>query len=92
MPERLLFDINGADPTPDQLQAARADRYRQRHHLRVSSEEEALDFLNDVGLCSLFSAKGIEIFAASAMLKKSARAARSAVGLLGRASSCRSLV
>ena len=61
MPARLLFDINGADLTPDQLQAARADRYRQRPHLRVGTEEEALEFLNDVGLCSLFSVKGIEI-------------------------------
>jgi hypothetical protein len=61
MPERLSIDINESVLTPDQLQAARAVRYRQRHHLRVSSEEEALDFLNDVGLCSLFSAKGVEI-------------------------------
>ena len=61
MPERRAFNINGSVLTLDQLQAARADRYRQRHQLRVSSEEEALGFLNDVGICSLFSAKGIEI-------------------------------
>ena len=49
------------DLTSDKLQAARAERYRQCPHLRVNTEEEALDFLNDVGLCSLFSAKGIEL-------------------------------
>jgi hypothetical protein len=43
------------------LQAARAERYRQRPHLRVQTEEEALEFLNDVGLCLLFSAKEIEL-------------------------------
>ena len=47
--------------TRDTLEAARADRYRQRPHLRVQTESEALDFLNDVGLCLLFSAKGIEL-------------------------------
>lgn len=43
------------------LKAARAERYRQRSHLRVRSEQEALDFLNEVGLCLLFSAKGVEL-------------------------------
>ena len=51
----------GDDLTSDKLQAVRAERYRQRPHLRVNTEGEALDFLNDVGLCSLFSAKGIEL-------------------------------
>jgi hypothetical protein len=45
----------------DLLQAARAERYRQRPHLRVQTEEQALEFLNEVGLCLLFSAKGIEL-------------------------------
>jgi hypothetical protein len=30
-------------------------------HLRVRTESEALSFLNDVGICLLFSAKGIEL-------------------------------
>jgi hypothetical protein len=47
--------------TLDTLQAARAERYHQRPHLRVRTEDEALDFLNDVGLCLLFSARGVEL-------------------------------
>jgi hypothetical protein len=43
------------------LLARRADRYRQRSHLRVRTEDEALAFLNDVGLCLLFSAKDVEL-------------------------------
>lgn len=43
------------------LEAERMVRYRQRPDLRVHTEEEALDFLNDVGLCLLFSAKEIEL-------------------------------
>ena len=43
------------------LVEARAERYRQRSHLRVRSKEEALEFLNDVGLCLLFSASDIEL-------------------------------
>ena len=47
--------------TREALQAARAERYRQRSHLRVRSKEDALEFLNDVGLCLLFSASDIEL-------------------------------
>ena len=47
--------------TRDALQAARAERYRRRPHLRVRSEAEALEFLNDVGLSLLFSAKDVEL-------------------------------
>jgi hypothetical protein len=47
--------------TLDTLLARRAERYRQRSRLRVSNEDEALGFLNDVGLCLLFSAKDIEL-------------------------------
>jgi hypothetical protein len=43
------------------LQVARAERYRQRPDLRVRSKDEALEFLNDVGLCLLFSAQDIEL-------------------------------
>jgi len=47
--------------TLESLRAARVDRYRQSPHLRVHTEAEALEFLNDVGLCLLFSAKEIEL-------------------------------
>jgi hypothetical protein len=43
------------------LRAARAERYHQRPDLRVHTEEEALRFLNEVGLSLLFSAKDIEL-------------------------------
>jgi hypothetical protein len=43
------------------IQSTRAEHYRQLPHLRVRTETEALDFLNDVGLCLLFSAKGLEL-------------------------------
>jgi hypothetical protein len=52
--------------TPDKLdlatlQAAHAERYRQRPDLRIRTETEAVGFLDDVGLCLLFSAKDIEL-------------------------------
>jgi hypothetical protein len=47
--------------TLESLQAARAERYRQRPHLRVHMQEEALSFLNDVGICLLFSAKDLRL-------------------------------
>jgi hypothetical protein len=47
--------------TAHDLQSLRAGRYHQRPYLRVHTEEEALGFLNDVGICLLFSAKGIEL-------------------------------
>ncbi|HSJ53948.1 MAG TPA: crosslink repair DNA glycosylase YcaQ family protein [Anaerolineae bacterium] len=47
--------------TVEALHEARAIRYRQRPHLRVHNETEALQFLNDVGLCLLFSAKDLEL-------------------------------
>jgi hypothetical protein len=43
------------------IEAARAEHYRQLPHLRVHTETEALAFLNDVGLCLLFSARGVEL-------------------------------
>ena len=51
----------GPELTSETLQAVRAERYRQRTHLRVRTEEEAVDFLNGVGLCLLFSARDIEL-------------------------------
>jgi hypothetical protein len=53
--------MNSSTPDLEWLQAARAERYRQRPWLRIRTEEEALAFLNDVGLCLLFSAKDIEL-------------------------------
>ena len=47
--------------TREALQLARAEQYRQRPHLRVGTKEDALAFLNDVGLCLLFSASDIEL-------------------------------
>mgnify|MGYP001059039469 CR=1 FL=1 len=47
--------------TVEALREARRSRYRQRPHLRLRDETQALEFLNDVGLCLLFSAKDIEL-------------------------------
>lgn len=47
--------------TLDNLLDARSQSYRQRFHLRVQTEAEALGFLNDAGLCLLFSARDIEL-------------------------------
>jgi hypothetical protein len=47
--------------TKESIEAARADRYRQRPHLRIETEVEALSFLDQVGLCLLFSAKNVEL-------------------------------
>ena len=47
--------------TLNALKAARVERYRQLPHLRVKSETEALSFLNNVGLCLLFSDRTIEL-------------------------------
>jgi hypothetical protein len=47
--------------TVETLRQARAERYRQRPDLRVRTEAEALEFLNDVGLSLLFSARDIEL-------------------------------
>ena len=47
--------------TAQTLIARRALRYRQAPHLRIRSEAEALAFLNDVGLCLLFSARDVEL-------------------------------
>jgi hypothetical protein len=47
--------------TRDELLAARAERYHQVPHLRVQTEDQALEFLNKVGLSLLFSAKELEL-------------------------------
>ena len=43
------------------LRELRAERYRQRPHLRVQTKAGALEFLNDVGLCLLFSGQDMEL-------------------------------
>jgi hypothetical protein len=45
----------------ESLLAARTERYRQQPHLRVQTQDEALRFLNEAGLCLLFSARDIEL-------------------------------
>ena len=47
--------------TLEQLKEKRAEKYHQRPHLRIHTEEQALDFLNEVGLSLLFSAQDIEL-------------------------------
>ncbi len=47
--------------TAEQVQAWRNEKYRRLPHLRVQTEDEALAFLNDVGLAALFSAADMEL-------------------------------
>jgi hypothetical protein len=47
--------------TREALEAARAEHYRQCPDLRVRTEEEVLEFLNEMGLCLLFSARDVEM-------------------------------
>lgn len=47
--------------TPDELKSWRDQKYRRLPHLRVRTEDEALAFLNDVGLANLFSAADMEL-------------------------------
>jgi len=43
------------------LREERSTRYRQRPHLRVREENQALEFLNDVGISLLFGNKDMEL-------------------------------
>ena len=45
----------------ERLESLREGRYRQRPSLRLRNEPDAVEFLNDVGMCLLFSAKSIEL-------------------------------
>ena len=47
--------------TEANLRTERAQRYRQRMDLCIHTPAEALAFVNQVGMCLLFSAKGIEL-------------------------------
>jgi len=45
----------------ERLESLRAERYRQRRSLRLRNEQDAVEFLNEVGMSLLFSAKSIEL-------------------------------
>ena len=47
--------------TKQQLLAAREARYRRRMNLRVTTKEQAIEFVNDVGFCFLFPIQGVEM-------------------------------
>ena len=47
--------------TPEQVLTFRDLRYRRRHKLRLLSSQQALEFVDDVGFCFLFSAKGLQM-------------------------------
>lgn len=40
---------------------ARETRYRRRMNLRVTTKEQAIDFVNDIGFCFLFPIQGVEM-------------------------------
>ncbi len=47
--------------TKQQLLAAREARYRRRMSLRVTTKEQAAEFVNDVGFCFLFPIQKVEM-------------------------------
>jgi hypothetical protein len=47
--------------TKHDLIDAREVRYRRRMNLRVTTKEQAIDFVNDVGFCFLFPIQGVEM-------------------------------
>ena len=46
--------------TKHDITAARVARYRRRMDLRVTSPEQAKEFVDDVGFCFLFPIQGID--------------------------------
>ena len=58
--DRADIDLS-SNLTKEGIDKARAERYRQRPHLRIQTEAQALDFMHEVGLCLLFSAKNLEL-------------------------------
>ena len=44
------------------ITAAREVRYRRRMNLRITSQEQAQQFVDDVGFCFLFPIQGIDEF------------------------------
>lgn len=51
----------GADYTLEELEALRDLRYHRTPALRVTTEAQALDFVNEVGFCYLFGDREVEI-------------------------------
>ena len=49
------------EPTLEQIESLRDRRYRRTPDLRVTTEAQARAFVDEVGFCFLFGAKGIEI-------------------------------
>jgi hypothetical protein len=47
--------------TPQQVQDWRDRRYRRKPALRLHTPEQALEFVDDVGFCFLFPARGVEM-------------------------------
>ena len=47
--------------TKPDLLADREVRYRRRMNLRVTTKEQAIEFVNDVGFCCLFPIQGVEM-------------------------------
>ena len=47
--------------SPEQIDRWRDRRYRRQANLRLRSLPQALDFVNDVGFCLLFPARGVEL-------------------------------
>ena len=47
--------------TKHDITAARAARYRRRMDLRITSQEQAKGFVDDVGFCFLFPIQNIEV-------------------------------
>ncbi|MBI3243649.1 MAG: winged helix DNA-binding domain-containing protein [Chloroflexi bacterium] len=50
-----------APPDKKSILSARAARYRRQMNLRVTTQPEAVAFVNDVGFCFLFPIQGVEM-------------------------------
>lgn len=48
-------------PTQRSIAAAREARYRRRMDIRVTTREQAVEFVNDVGFCFLFPIQNVEM-------------------------------
>jgi len=54
-------DAADLELTPQQVKDWRDVRCRRQPHLRLLNSQQALEFINDVGLCFLFPMKGVEM-------------------------------
>ena len=58
----MLSHLNGPEPKKSQaLSAARDHRYHRQRALALTSEEDALAFVEEVGFCFLFPVHGLEL-------------------------------